>query len=73
MYMKAKIVLVIGVVAVASFASVGLTDEETPPGFSVEQADIDLGTVVAGQDAVATFVFHNETEKDVKIIRAKPS
>lgn len=48
-------------------------EEESTPSFRVESAKIQLGTVAAGSDAVATFVFHNDSEKDVKIIRAKPS
>ena len=42
-------------------------------GFWVESTTVDVGTIRAGEDAVGTFVFHNETDKDVKIIRAKPS
>lgn len=49
------------------------TKSDDTPGFRVEEAAVDLGTVIAGKDAVATFVFHNDTDKDVKIIRAKPS
>ena len=73
---KSKLALAVGVVVVLSFASLALTEqeqEEAPPVFRVEKADLELGTVVAGQDAVATYIFHNETDRDVKIIRAKPS
>ncbi len=41
--------------------------------FRVEEANLKLGKIVAGHDAVGTFIFHNDTDKDVKIIRAKPS
>ena len=43
------------------------------PTFSVEQTEIDLGTIKAGTDAVAEFVFHNRGEQPVKILKAKPS
>jgi hypothetical protein len=39
----------------------------------VEQASLDLGTVVAGESVTAVFVFHNDGPEDVHIIRAKPS
>jgi hypothetical protein len=42
-------------------------------GLRVEQSTLDLGTVQAGTDAVGVFVFHNDGDGPVKIIRAKPS
>lgn len=42
-------------------------------GFWVEKSHLELKPVAAGADAVATYVFHNDTAKPVKIIRAKPS
>ena len=47
--------------------------EKGVKGFWVEEADLDLGSVPAGSDAVGTYVFHNDTAKEVKIIKAKPS
>ena len=47
--------------------------QDTRPPFRVEQAELDLGTIVAGSTATATFVFRNDGPKDVHIIRAKPS
>ena len=47
--------------------------EDPRPAFSVEEAKMDLGTIVAGTTATATFVFHNDGPDDVHIIRAKPS
>ena len=41
--------------------------------FRVENKTIDLGVVRAGKDGVAVFIFRNDTDKDVKIIRAKPT
>jgi len=47
--------------------------QEPQPSFWVEEAELDLGTIVAGTIATATFVFHNDGPDDVHIIRAKPS
>ncbi|MCW8985052.1 MAG: DUF1573 domain-containing protein [Thermoanaerobaculales bacterium] len=47
--------------------------ENPQPSFRVEEADLDLGTIVAGTIATATFVFHNDGPEPVHIIRAKPS
>lgn len=38
-----------------------------------ESSSIELGSVSAGDLAVATFVLHNRSDRVVKIIRAKPS
>jgi hypothetical protein len=48
-------------------------DEPVDSGFKVESARIDLGEVVSGTEKVATFVFENDTDADVRILRAKPS
>jgi len=47
--------------------------QDPEPSFRVEEAALDLGTIVAGTVATATFVFHNDGPDDVHIIRAKPS
>jgi len=47
--------------------------QDSEPSFRVEEAALDLGTIVAGTVATATFVFHNDGPDDVHIIRAKPS
>ena len=41
--------------------------------FRVENMTVNIGVVQAGTDGVAVFVFRNDTEKDVKILRAKPT
>lgn len=51
----------------------GQAEDANSKTFRVENANIKLGKVSAGKDAVGTFIFHNDTDKDVKIIRAKPS
>jgi hypothetical protein len=47
--------------------------QDPEPSFRVEDAELDLGTIIAGTTATATFVFHNDGPDDVRIIRAKPS
>ena len=68
--------LLAGAIALGVSSGSAVTDEgqegETK-GFWVENTTVDLGKIRAGEDAVGTFIFHNETDKDVKIIRAKPS
>ena len=58
----------------AGFVVTHITAAQDPePSFRVEEAELDLGTIVAGTIATATFVFHNDGPDDVHIIRAKPS
>jgi hypothetical protein len=47
--------------------------DDEAKGFWVEEEALDLGTVTAGKDAVAVFTFHNDTDQEVRILRAKPS
>jgi hypothetical protein len=46
---------------------------EAKPALRVEQINLDLGTVRSGQEAVGTFVFHNDGTEPIKILKAKPS
>jgi len=39
----------------------------------VESQQLDLGKVMAGSAAVGTFVFHNDGDRDINILHAKPS
>ena len=50
-----------------------LSADEESRGFWVEEPKLDMGKVTAGTDVLGTFVFHNDSDADVKIIRAKPS
>lgn len=68
----AWLALVLGLVAPLAAADDGAGAEQAA-GLTVDQERIDLGTVVSGQDAVAVFTFHNHSQRDIKIIRAKPS
>ena len=58
--------------AMLPWADVAAT-EVAQPTFSVESTQLDVGTVTAGTTAVATFVFHNEGDREVRILRAAPS
>jgi hypothetical protein len=63
-----------GVVIAQSPATKASAETATPEAaFRVESANVDLGSVTAGDDAVATFIFHNDLDRDVKILRAAPS
>ena len=42
-------------------------------GLRIDTPQLDLGEVTAGTAAVGTFVFHNDGDRDVTILRAKPS
>lgn len=50
-------------------------DTQSPDGkgFWVEETKIDAGTVKAGGEVEAVFVFHNDTDAEVKILKAKPT
>jgi hypothetical protein len=66
--------VIVATLMCAAFAIVDADDAETAnQAFRVESPQLDIGKVRAGAEAVATFVFHNDGEKDVRIIRAKPS
>ena len=58
---------------IAITSAYSVSADEGGPSFWVETAELDLGTVIAGSVATATFVFHNDGPEDVHIIRAKPS
>ncbi len=65
------IALALGVTCAAIVT--GQSDSATPaPGLVIEQTEIDVGAVKAGQEAVATFVLRNTGETPVKILKVKP-
>ncbi len=47
--------------------------EDARPALRVESSELVVGPVTSGSVAVATFVFHNDGEADVHILRAAPS
>jgi hypothetical protein len=67
------VVMTAALIIISAGATPALEGVDGKPSFRVEEADLDLGTVVAGDVATATFVFHNDGPDDVHIIRAKPS
>ncbi len=62
--------LIAALTAAVLTTSAGETERAT---FWVENDSMDLGRVAAGRDATATFVFHNDGETEVRIIKAAPS
>jgi len=69
-----RVILILVVLITTMIAFGERTDVQAAgPELSVENTRIDLGEIKAGNDAVATFVFHNSGSSDVKIIKAKPS
>ena len=64
------VMLIAALTAAVMTASAGEMQRAT---FWVENDSIDLGRVAAGRDATATFVFHNDGETEVRIIKAAPS
>jgi len=61
------------VVLAASLFVTEATTADLAPTFRVESASLEVGPVTAGSTAAATFVFHNEGDRDVRILRAAPS
>lgn len=61
--------------AVLVVAAAAAASSEVPGSgaFRVENAEVDLGRVIAGSEASAVFVFHNDGDRDVRILRAAPS
>jgi len=70
-------IIFMGAIAASSlvFAETVKTEkaEKAEKGFWVEVEHLELAPVAAGSDAVGTFILHNDTDKEVKIIKAKPS
>ena len=62
----------IAVCATIICANVAAT-EVAPPTFWVESTTLDVGFVTSGTTAAATFVFHNDGDRAVRILRAAPS
>ena len=58
------------------FAAAAVTvaaDENAKPSLWVENETINVGRVVAGRTASATFIFHNDGPTEIKILHAAPS
>ena len=48
-------------------------NDNVKPSLWVENDSIDLGRVIAGRTASATYVFHNDGPTEVRILRAAPT
>jgi type IV secretory pathway VirB2 component (pilin) len=71
---RSRAVALAAALVFAAFVATDFAAAQDPqPSFRVEEAHLDIGTIVAGTIARATFVFHNDGPDDVNIIRAKPS
>ena len=66
---SAAVVLFLAAVVAAPISAL----EDDKPSFWVENDSIEIGKVVAGSTALATFVFRNDGETDVHIVHATPS
>jgi allophanate hydrolase subunit 1 len=70
-------VVALGLIAALPIMTTAQDTQTSPqsekPLFWVESTSVDVGKVKAGDDAVATFVFHNNSNQPVKILKAKPS
>ncbi len=64
---------IVTLLAIAAVSSNSKMPDGQESGFRVENAKLDVGEIKGGQDAVATFIFHNNGTEPVKIIKAKPS
>ena len=60
-------------VAAAMLVPAALAADEKKASLWVENTHLNMGRVVAGSTASATFVFHNDGDADVHIVRATPT
>jgi hypothetical protein len=67
------VAMAVALLTISVFTAHALEANGSRLSFRVEEAELDLGTVVAGKIVTATFIFHNDGAEDVHIIRAKPS
>lgn len=63
--------LLLMVIAVSAHVQAG--DGGSDSTFRVVEPNLNLGRVVAGNTATGTFIFQNDGDVDVRILRAKPS
>ena len=60
-------------ITAAVLTSVAFGADETKASLWVENAHLNMGRVVAGSTATATYVFHNDGDTEVHIVRATPT
>ena len=71
------VLLLAGAVAFGADAPIGVAPPASPapgdgPRLKFDAVDLNLGDVVRGEDAVATFTYHNVGNAPLKILSAKP-
>ncbi len=66
-------VMIVGVVLGTAMTARPQEAERPNRVLRVEQANIDLGRVRPGGEVTATFVLHNEGDREIRILGAKPS
>ena len=67
------VVISIGLTATMLFAAIAAAQSAEQPYLRVESDTVDVGKVIAGKYATATYVFHNDGLTDITILRASPS
>ena len=70
-----RVTLAVLGIAICGTAGPALSDDAHPESDElwVEERRLEIGDIRAGSEVLGTFIFHNDGEKDVRIIRAKPS
>ena len=72
---KTRTVVVLSAIVLCASVDFVAADEtqQKSGALRIEEQKLDVGEFQAGTEVVGTFVFHNDGERDIKIIRAKPS
>ena len=78
MFHRNATILVAGVLAACAVQAIAAEVSATAvpagpaPRITFDAKDLDLGDVIHGQDAVATFTYHNTGHAPLHILSAKP-
>ncbi len=60
-----------GVLTTASV--IGVAADTSTRVIRVENRRLDIGEVKAGEEGVGTFILHNESDRQMRVLHAKPS
>ena len=74
--MKEKIFTIAAVSALAAAVAWNpavFAADQTKASLRVDTTHLNMGRVVAGSTATATYVFHNDSDADINIVRATPT
>jgi hypothetical protein len=74
--MKAGVFTIAAVSALATAAvwiPAVFAADQTKASLWVDNTHLNMGRVVAGSTATATYVFHNDSDADIHIVRATPT